>query len=259
VSVKERTGTPRRESAKETKMTEGKRKSWMLAPVLAILLAGCCGSGNPLGVRTGGGGGPAAVALGTASGFTVLAGSTVTNTGATAVTGDVGVSPGAAVTGFPPGTVSGATHAGDATAATAQADLTTAYNDAAGRTTGSISVSGDLTGLTLAPGLYTSTSSLALSGALTLNGLGDGNAVFLIQMPTTLTTGPGSKVILVNGAKASNVVWQVGSSATLGTNSVFKGTILADQSITVTTGANVEGRLLARVGAVSLDTNLIAP
>jgi hypothetical protein len=240
-------------------MTEDKGKSWMVVSVLALFLAGCCNSDNPLGVREGGAGGPAAVPLATAGTFTVLAGSTVTNTGATAVTGDLGVSPGSAVTGFPPGTVSGTIHAGDAAAAQAQTDLTAAFNDAAGRSTGPISVSGDLTGLTLTPGLYKSTSSLAISGTLTLNALGDGNAVFIIQMASTLTTGPGSRVVLSGGAQASNIVWQVGTSATLGTNSVFKGTILADQSITVNTGARVDGRVLTRIGAVTLDTNVITP
>jgi hypothetical protein len=240
-------------------MRVSKGLPWMMAPVLAVALAGCCGSDNPLGVREGGAGGPATVPLGTASTFTVLAGSTVTNTGATAVTGDLGVSPGAAVTGFPPGTVSGTIHTGDAAAAQGQTDLTVAYNDAAGRSTGPISVSGDLTGLTLTPGLYKSTSSLAVSGTLTLNALGDGNAVFIIQMATTLTTGPGSRVVLIGGARASNVLWQVGSSATLGTNSAFKGTILADQSITLNTGARVDGRVLTRIGAVTLDANVITP
>jgi len=154
--------------------------------------------------------------------------------------------------------VSGAIHANDAAAATAQSDLTVAYNDAAGRTTGAVSVSGDLTGLTLAPGLYKSTSSLALTGALTLTALGDPNAVFIIQMASTLTTGPGSQVILTGGAQSSNIIWQVGTSATLGTNSVFKGTIMADQSITLNTGARLDGRALARIGAVTLDTNAIA-
>ena len=240
-------------------MRKGRAVSWLMAPVLAFALAGCCDDNNPLGVREGGGGGPATVPLATAGGFTVLGGSTVTNTGATAVTGDLGVSPGAAVTGFPPGTVSGTIHAGNATAAQGQTDLTVAYNDAAGRTTGVIAVSGDLTGLTLTPGLYKSTSSLAISGALTLSALGDPNAVFILQMASTLTTGPGSQVILSGGAQASNVFWQVGSSATLGTNSIFKGTILADQSITVNTGARVDGRVLTRVGAVTLDTNIITP
>jgi hypothetical protein len=154
--------------------------------------------------------------------------------------------------------VSGVQHINDAAAATGQTDLTAAYNDAAGRTTGVITVSGDLTGLTLAPGLYKSGSSLAISGALTLTGLGDPNAVFIIQMASTLTTGPGSQVILSGGAKSSNIIWQVGSSATLGTNSVFKGTIMADQSITLNTGARLDGRALARIGAVTLDTNAIA-
>jgi hypothetical protein len=240
-------------------MRLGKRISWVAASVLAVALAGCCDSGSPLGVRQSGsgGGGPAVVALGTTSTFAILAGSTVTNTGATAVTGDLGVSPGAAVTGFPPGTVSGATHAGDAAAATAQSDLTVAYNDAAGRTTGVISLSGDLTGLTLAPGLYKSTSSLGITGNLTLNGLGDANAKFIIQIASTLTTGTGSQVILTGGAQAKNIIWQVGTSATLGSNSIFKGTIMADQSITLNTGARLDGRALARVAAVTMDTNVV--
>src|SRR5690242_14598212 len=125
-------------------MRMGSKNLWVVASVLTFALAGCCDSSNPLGVRQSGGAGPGPVPLATASGFAILAGSTVTNTGATAVTGDLGVSPGAAVTGFPPGTVTGTIHAGDAAAATAQADLTTAYNDAAGRTTGAIAVSGDL-------------------------------------------------------------------------------------------------------------------
>jgi len=238
-------------------MREGKRHSWMMASVLLIFLAGCCGD-NPLGVREGGASGPATVPLGTTSGFTILAGSTVTSTGGTAVTGDLGVSPGSAQTGFPPGTVSGTIHLADP-AAQAQVDLTAAYNDAAGRTTAPVTVSGDLTGLTLTPGLYKSTSSLAISGALTLNALGDANGVFIIQIASTLTTGPGSKVILSGGAKASNIIWQVGTSATLGTNSAFKGTILANASITVNTGAQVNGRLHARSGAVTLDNNVVTP
>jgi hypothetical protein len=243
-------------------MREGKRISWAVASLLAFTLAGCCDSNSPLGVKEGGAPGPAAVTLGSAGTFRVLAGSTVTNTAtATAVSGgSLGVSPGAAVTNFPPGTVTGGTiEAGTAPAATAQTALTTAYNDAAGRTTGAITVSGDLTGLTLAPGLYKSTSSLAISGALTLDALGDPNAKFVIQMASTLTTGSGSQVILSGGAQASNVIWQVGSSATLGTNSVFKGTILALTSITLNTGARLNGRALARNGAVTLDNNVVAP
>jgi ice-binding like protein len=240
----------------EYMMRVGKRVSWMAASVLAVALAGCCDSNTPLGVRESGGGGPAVVLFGTTSTFGVL-GNTVTNTGGTAVTGDVGASPGATVSGFPPGTATGTIYLGGAIAAQAQTDLTAAYNDAAGRTTGAITVSGDLTGLTLTPGLYKSTSSLGVTGALTLNALGNANAVFIIQMASTLTTGSGSQIILTGGAQAKNIIWQVGSSATLGTNSVFKGTIMALTSITMNTGAHLDGRALASGGAVTLDTNVI--
>jgi len=189
--------------------------------------------------------------------FAVLAGTTVTNTGPTVITGDVGLSPGTAVTGFPPGLASGAMHITDGAAAQAQAALTAAYLDAAGRTpTGS--VAGDLTGQTLVPGIYKSTSSLGLTGDLTLDAQGNPDAVFIFQISSTLITGSGSHVNLVNGAKACNVFWQVGSSATLGTNSVFKGSILALTSIALTTGAQMDGRALARNGAVTLDTNTLA-
>ena len=188
--------------------------------------------------------------------FAVLAGSTVTNTGSTLVSGDVGVSPGTAVTGFPPGLASGAIHSADGAAAQAQAALTTGYIDAAGRS-GATTVAGDLTGQTLVAGIYKSTSSLGLTGDLTLDAQGKPDAVFIFQISSTLITGSGSHVLLTNAAKACNVFWQVGSSATLGTNSVFKGSILALTSIAVTTGAQMEGRALARNGAVTLDTNTI--
>ena len=138
----------------------------------------------------------------------------------------------------------------------AEIDLTTAYNDAAGRFTVNI-VAGDLVGLTLIPGVYKSTSSLGLNGTVTLNAQGNPNAVFIFQIGSTLTTGSGSNVNLINGAQACNVFWQVGSSATLGMNSTFKGNILALTSITVTTNATVDGRLLASNGAVTLDSNTI--
>jgi hypothetical protein len=189
-------------------------------------------------------------------GFSVLAESMVTNTGSTTVNGDVGLSPGTAVTGFPPGLASGTIHIADGAAAQAQAALTAGYIDAAGRS-GGASVSGDLVGQTLTAGVYKSTSSLAVSGDVTLNAEGNPNAVFIFQIGSTLTTGSGSHVILANGASACNVFWQVGSSATLGTNSVFKGNILALTSITITTGVNLEGRALARNGAVTLDSDVI--
>ncbi|MHB8671032.1 MAG: ice-binding family protein [Acidimicrobiales bacterium] len=196
------------------------------------------------------------VGLGAAGSFAVLAGSTVTNTGPSTINGDLGVSPGTAVTGFPPGTVNGTVHAGDAAAAQAQSDLTTAYTDAAGRP-GGAAVAGDLGGQTLTPGVYNSAASLGLTGDLTLNGLGDPNAVFIFQIGSTLTTASASHVNLINAAQSCNVFWQVGSSATLGTNSTFRGNILALTSITVQTGATVDGRTLARNGAVTLDTNTV--
>jgi hypothetical protein len=196
------------------------------------------------------------VGLGTADSFAVLAGSTVTNTGPSVVHGDLGVSPGTAVTGFPPGTVFGTIHAADGVAGQAKTDLTTAYNDAAGRTPPN-SVSGDLGGQTLTPGVYKSTSSLGLTGALTLDAQGDPNAVFVFQAGSTLITASGSSVNLIGGAQACNVFWQIGSSATLGTNSTFRGNILALTSGTLNTGASVDGRVLARNGAVTLDDNVI--
>ncbi|MFH2120759.1 MAG: ice-binding family protein [Pseudomonadota bacterium] len=199
----------------------------------------------------------APVDLGSAGNFAVLAGSTVTNTAlvTTLNNGDLGVSPGTAVTG---GIVTETIHAGDAIAAQAQEDLATAYNNAAGQSTGTVTVAGNLGGRTLYPGLYKSTSSLEISsGDLTLDAQGDANAVFIFQMASTLTTTTGRQVILTNGAKASNVYWQVGTSATLETYSVFKGNILAYASITITTGATLEGRALARIGAVTLDGNII--
>jgi hypothetical protein len=197
----------------------------------------------------------APVGLGTAAAYSVLGGTTVTNTGATTLAGDLGVYPGSAVTGFPPGIVAGAIHAGDAAAGQAQSDLTTAYNDAAGRAA-TTTVAGDLVGQTLTPGVYKSSGPLAVSGALTLNGQGNPNSVFIFQVASTLTTASASSIVLTNSAQACNIYWQVGSSATLGTGSTFNGNILALTSITATTGTTVQGRALARNGQVSLDTNV---
>jgi hypothetical protein len=198
----------------------------------------------------------APVGLGTAASFAVLAGTTVTNTGPSVISGDVGVSPGTAVVGFPPGIVNNGTiHAADAVAAQAQADLTIAYNDAAGRST-TATVTADLAGQTLVSGVYTG-ATLGLTGTVTLDAQGDPNAVFIFQAASTLITASSSVVALTNGADACNVYWQVGSSATLGTTSTFVGTVLALTSITATTSATVNGRLLARNGAVTLDSNVI--
>lgn len=198
----------------------------------------------------------AQISLGTAQSFGVLAGSNVTNTGATTVTGNVGVSPGTSVTGFPPGTVTGGTiHLNDAVAAQAQSDLTTAFNAIAG-TACTVDLTGqNLGGLTLTPGVYCFSSSAQLTGTLTLNALGNPNALFIFKIGSSLTTASGSSVQVINSGNNCNVFWQVGSSATLGTSTSFVGNILALTSITLTTGANVSGRVLARNGAVTMDTN----
>ena len=197
------------------------------------------------------------VGLGTATSFGVLAGTTVTNTGPSIISGDLGVSPGTAVTGFPPGLViNGSQHTADAVALRAKSDLTTGYNDAAGRTPAT-AVSSDLGGQTMAPGVYTAASALGLTGTVTLDAQNDPNAVFIFQAGSTLITASNSTVNLINGASPCNVFWQVGSSATLGTNTTFVGSILALSSTTVRTGTTVTGRVLARNGQVSLDTNTI--
>ncbi len=204
------------------------------------------------------------VPLGTASTFAVLGGSTVTNTATpTIVSGDLGVWAGTAITGFmgivPGGdgkVINGSIHSADATAMTAQGDLTTAYNDAAGLVAGSIPA--DIGGTTITPGVWEAPTSLQITGTVTLDGQNQTNPVFVFQMDSsTLTTGSSAVVKLINGANACNIFWQVGSSATLGTGTVFNGNILALDAITVNTGAVVNGRLLARNAAVTLDDNLV--
>jgi hypothetical protein len=208
--------------------------------------------------------GQAPVFLGSAAKFGVLAGSTVTSTGGSTVNGDLGVWSGSAVTGFAgivpggPGTVNGTIHAGDSVAQIAQGDLTTAFNDAAGRTLAPVSMpNADLGGLTLAPGLYKSTGTMALTGNVTLDGQGDPNAVFIFQITSSLNAAPGSQVILINGARAANVFWQVGTSATFATTVSFRGTIMADQSISFGTGSTLEGRALARIAGISFQSNTV--
>ncbi|MEO7374601.1 MAG: ice-binding family protein [Terrimesophilobacter sp.] len=194
------------------------------------------------------------VGLGNAGSFAVLAASTVTNTGPTIVSGDLGVNAGSAVTGFPPGIVnSGAIHATDTLSGLAQNDLVTAYDDAAGRTPTASGLSA-LDGMTLVPGVYAG-GALSLGGTLTLNG--SATDVFIFQATSTLDAGAGSHVLLTGGASACNVFWQVASSAVLHTGADFAGTIMALTSVSADTGATITGRLMARTGAVTLDTNVI--
>ncbi|WP_426245845.1 ice-binding family protein [Nocardioides sp. LHG3406-4] len=198
------------------------------------------------------------VGLGTATPYAVLAGQTVTNTGPSVISGDLGVSPGTAVTGFPPGLVqAGTIHAADAVALQAKNDLTTAYNDAAGRNPVVDKTNDDLGGETLVAGVYRASTGMSLTGTVTLDAQGDPNAVFIFQAGSTLTTASSSRVALLNNANPCNVFWQVGSSATIGTTTDFVGTVMALTSISAQTGATFQGRLLARNGSVTLDTNTI--
>ncbi|MEU8382764.1 ice-binding family protein [Streptosporangium sp. NPDC048865] len=199
----------------------------------------------------------APVPLGSAADFAVLAWEAIAGTGATVVTGDVGEWPGATFSGFPPGVVTGTTHLTDAVAEQAQTDATTAYNDAAARVPDA-TVAAQLGGTTLTPGVHASvTGAFQVTGTLTLDGLGDPGAVFVLQSDT-LETSPAGAVTLVNGAAARNVFWQVGGPVTLGAGSVFAGNVLAIDTIELSGGASVEGRLLATHGAVRLDTGAVA-
>lgn len=255
-----------------------------LAIASVVLIAGCSKDTTTAPSTSGGGGysNPtvipiqgvvqATVNLRSSADYIVLAGSLISNVPTSALTGNIGLSPaaGSNITGFGSSEIIGIIYTVDASGpagsvpnatglTAAKGDLTTAYNDAAGRTsTDIVLLAGNIGGLTLTPGLYKSSGSLQIStGDLTFDAKGNANAVFIIQIASTLTTSSSRKVILAGGALASNIFWQVGTSATLGSTSVFKGTIMADQSISLNTGANVEGRLLARIAAVTIKGSTI--
>jgi hypothetical protein len=222
-------------------------------PLLVLSIGACHRPAEPEQARL------SPLLLGTAETFAVLGSQTVTNTGPTTVAGNLGVSPGTAVTGFPPGQVLGGTiHAADGVALQARDDANAAYLDAAGQPCGVDLTDQDLGGRTLVPGVYCFGTSAQLTGTLVLDTAGDPSAVFVFQIGSTLTTASNATVLVLGGS-GCNVFWQVGSSATLGTNTSFAGTILALTSITLTTGANVAGRALAHDGAVTLDGNHVGP
>ena len=241
---------PRRTRPQNGRLTRvATRFVWALLMVLALAALGRQDTVRAVGT---------APSLGTAGSFAVLGGSAVTNTGPTIVNGDLGVSPGSAVTGFPPGVVvGGVQHVADAVALQAQLDTTTAFNNLAGQACDTNLTGMNLGGMTLVPGVYCFSTSAFLTGTLTLNGLGNPNAVFVFQIGSTLITAPASRVVMINGAQDCNVFWQVGSSATLDTTTAFIGNILALASITLNTGATLSGRALARTGAVTMDANVI--
>src|SRR5579871_3673814 len=201
-----------------------------------------------------------APSLGTAQSFAVLGGQNVTNTGPTLVFGDLGVSPGTAITGFPPGSVIGGTiHSADAISLQAQSDTTAAYLDLTSQACDTtFGVPTDLGGLTLVPGVYCFLSTAQITGVLTLDAGANPDAIWVFQVASTLITATNSSVMMINGAGQCNDYWQVGSSATLGTGTAFIGNILALTSISLDTNATMSGRALARNGAVTMDSNTVS-
>lgn len=197
------------------------------------------------------------VSLLTADSFAVLGGSGITNTATSTITGNIGSYPTVSISGFPPGVLVGTNHAGDAVTQSAKTDLTAAYNNAAGQTPVS-TVPTELGSTTKYAGVYdTAAGTLGITGTLTLDAQGDPSAIFIFKAASTLTTASASVVSLINGAQACNVFWQIGSSATLGTGSNFKGSILAFSSITDNSGSTIEGRLLARNALVTLNNTIV--
>ncbi len=195
--------------------------------------------------------------LGSSRSFAVLGSATVTNTGPSVIIGNLGVSPGTAITGFPPGTHTGIRHEADVVASQAHIDAQLAFDTLGGLPCTFTATGQELGGLTLVPGVYCFSSSAQLTGPLTLNAQGNPDAVFVFKMGSTLTTASSSSVIVINGGNHCNVYWHVGSSATLGTNTNFVGHILARASVTMTTGADLSGSAFALNGAVTLDSNNI--
>ena len=224
-----------------------------LAPVVVLL----GGTGFVISATGSTGATATRVPLGAAANFAVLAPAMVTNTGPTTIKGDLGLSRGTSVTGFAPGRVTGTEYKADSVARQAQNDLTTAYNHAAALPV-TATIPTELGGTTETPGVYNSAAgTFGITGTVTLNARGNPAAVFVFQAASTLITASASNVKLVDGAKAANVFWVVGSSATLGAYSTFSGNIMALASITVTTGVTIQGRALARTAAVTLDTDTI--
>jgi hypothetical protein len=228
------------------------------ATFLFVALAGC---GEESGTTTGGltTSTTSLPPLGAASTFAVLGASTVTCTGASAITGDVGVSPGTGITGFnPPCTISGSLHPGDDLAAQAHADLGTAYGALAAAVCEHNLTGQDLGGQTLAPGVYCFDTTVGVTGALTLDAGGDSTAGWIFQVGTAITTATNSSVVMAGGGKPGNVFWKVGSSATIGTATAFQGNLVAYATITLVSGSSIVGRALALNAAVTLDNNNIS-